>query len=55
MKKFKIAEIIEKANQLAENRICHHGIDNAERIVKLALEKIRAQKMLLEKKYEKGN
>jgi len=51
MKKLKPQEAIQKAQQIADKYTCSYGGFNAERILKLAWEKVRAKNKLLKEKY----
>ena len=52
MKKMKAMEIIRAARDTADNAICCYSGGNAERILKLAWEKVRAKNTLLRVKYD---
>lgn len=53
LRKYKAREICEEAQRLSDFIIGTHSMRNAERILKLAWEKTKAKKQLLEKKYGK--
>lgn len=46
MHNYTVHDIITKATNLATRYIAEHSLDNAERIVRLALEKIQAQQKI---------
>lgn len=48
----KSQEIVEAAQTVADNYMCICGRDNAERILKLAYEKVKAKNVLLAEKYK---
>lgn len=50
MKKLKSQEIINAASKTAETFIAHYGIIAAERVLRLAVEKVRAKLNLLSQK-----
>lgn len=52
MKRMKSTQIISEAQTIADRYTCSCGGDNAERILKLAWEKVKAKNDLLKKKYE---
>jgi len=52
MKKLKPKEIIYQAERLSEKQICFFGVESAEQILKLALEKTRAKRLNLKAKYK---
>ena len=54
MKKKKIQEIITMAQSTADKFTCHLGAENAERVLKLAHEKVKAKNDLLRKKYKEN-
>lgn len=54
MKKLKSTEIIKHAQTTADKFICWVGGGNAERILKLAWEKVKAKNTLLKEKYKES-
>ncbi len=53
MKKLKSNEIVQQAETLSLRTIAGCGLDSAERVLKLALEKVIAKKKVMAKKYTK--
>lgn len=47
----KSQEIVEAAQTVADNYVCICGRENAERILKLAWEKVKVKNVLLQEKY----
>ncbi len=52
MKKLKAQEIVNAAQAAADNYVCCCGGESAEKVLKLAYEKVKAKNDLLREKYQ---
>lgn len=52
MKKLKTQEIVDEARKAAERYTCQLGGHNAERVLRLAYQKVKAKNDLLREKYK---